>query len=275
MLFLHEPVSHVRSATVMCRLEESVGTVTRRMTAEESTAALVTTDGRAVVGIFTDRDLRVRVIAAGLDLRTPVGRVMTAPVASVPEHAEIYEALVAMEERSVQHLGVTDRSGDITAVIRHRELLQFPSYGPMVLAREIAHAESAQEVVSAALRAPGLAEALTESGAPPDRVTRMLTSVCDAATERFIQLAQEEIGAAPVPFCFLALGSHGREELTPRSDQDNALVYSDDAAGDEGVSEYFLTLGRLVCGWLDEAGFPYCRGAVSYTHLTLPTNKTV
>jgi signal-transduction protein with cAMP-binding, CBS, and nucleotidyltransferase domain len=262
MLFVHEPVSDVPAATVFCAIDDGVGAVARKMTARGSTVALVRSEGGEVVGVFTDRDLRERVIAAGLDLQTPVGRVMTAPVASIPDHAEIYEALVAMEERGVQHLGVEDRSGQITAVIRHRELLQFPSYGPMVLAREIAHAETADEAIDAALRAPGLAEALTDSGAPPDRVTRMLTSVCDSATERFIELAQNELGEPPATFCFLGLGSHGREELTPGSDQDNALIYADEAAGDDEIAEYFLALGRRVCGWLDEAGFPYCRGEI-------------
>lgn len=262
MLFLHEPVDHVRSATVFCRIGESVGNVARRMSAGGSSAALVESEPGQVVGIFTDRDLRERIIAAGLDLQTPIGRVMTAPVMTVSEQAEIYEALVAMEERGVQHLGLEDHSGRITGVIRHRELLQFPSYGPMVLAREIGNANRAEEVIAAALRAPGLAEALVDSGAPPRRVTRMLTSVCDAACERFIELAQEELGAAPAPFCFLGLGSHGREELTPTSDQDNALIYADEVGGDQEAAEYFVELGRKVCGWLDEAGFPYCRGEI-------------
>ncbi len=262
MLFLHEPVSAAQSPAVFCAIDDSVISVVRRMTASKSTVTLVRSDDREVVGVFTDRDLRKRVIAAGLDLQTPVGRVMTAPVASVPDHAEIYQALVEMEERGVQHLAVRDRSGDITGVVRHRELLQFPSYGPIVLAREIAHAENAEEVIAAARRAPGLAEALTETNAPPERVTRMLTSVCDAACVRFIELARQELGPAPVQFCFLGLGSHGREELTPGSDQDNALIYDDEGAEDELVAEYFLELGRRVCGWLDEAGFPYCRGEI-------------
>ncbi len=262
MLFLHEPVGHVRSSSTTCRLDESVAAVVRRMTARGSSAALVEATPGEVVGIFTDRDLRERVIAAGRGEDTPVGRVMSAPVASVPEHAEIYEALVEMEERGVQHLGVEDHAGHITGVIRHRELLQFPSYGPMVLAREIAHAEKPEQVISAALRAPTVSEALIDSGAPPDRVTRMLTSVCDAAAERFIELAQVELGPAPVAFCFLGEGSHGREELTPGSDQDNALIYADEAAGNEQASEYFLALARRVCGWLDAAGFPYCAGEI-------------
>jgi CBS domain-containing protein len=187
---------------------------------------------------------------------------MTAPVATIPEHAEIYEALVAMEREGVQHLALEAQSGEILGLVHHSNLLQFPSYGPMVLSREVERAGSAEQVIAAALRAPSLAEALIDSGAPPERITRMLTAVCDAATVRFIALAQEELGPPPAPFCFLGLGSHGRQELTLTSDQDNALIYADEVAGDDDASEYFLAMGRRVCGWLDEAGFPYCRGEI-------------
>ena len=53
----------------------------------------------------------------------------------------------------------------------------------------------------------------------------MISSVCDAATVRLLALAEERFGTSPVPFVFLALGSHGRQEMTLASDQDNAISY--------------------------------------------------
>ncbi|MGI5819157.1 MAG: DUF294 nucleotidyltransferase-like domain-containing protein [Armatimonadota bacterium] len=262
LLFLHEPVSHVRAAPVLVGLGETVESVARKMTQADATAVLVRSGEGEVIGIVTDEDMRERVLARGLDRSKSVGRIMSAPVKAIREQADIYEALVAMEHEGVLHLALENPSGEVTGIIHHRELLQFPSYGPMVLAREIERATRAEQVIAAALRAPALAAALTDSGAPPGRSTRMLTSVCDAATVRFIELVQEDLGPAPVPFCFLGLGSHGREELTLTSDQDNALIFHDDAAGDEDAAAYFVELGRRVCGWLDDAGFPYCRGEI-------------
>ncbi|MFO7946614.1 MAG: DUF294 nucleotidyltransferase-like domain-containing protein [Armatimonadota bacterium] len=262
LLFLHEPVRHVRSDPLSVGLDETVESVTRKMTRANATAALVRSPGGNVVGIVTDEDMRERVLARGLDRHTSVGQVMSAPVKTIREQADIYEALLVMERENVLHLVLENPAGEVTGIIHHRELLQFPSYGPMVLAREIERASRSDQVIAAAQRAPSLAAALSDSGAPPDRCTRMLTSVCDAATQRFIELAQEELGPAPTSFCFLGLGSHGREELTLTSDQDNALIYADDVAGDEEASEYFVELGRRVCDWLNEAGFPHCRGEI-------------
>ena len=262
MLFLHEPVAHLASEPVLADPDEPVREVVSRITAAEASAAVVTSPSGEPIGIFTDQDLRERIVAAGTDLQTPIGRVMTAPVKSIPENAEIYEALAAMERDSIQHLALEDRSGRVSGVVHHSELLQFPNYGPIVLARDIDRSDTVERVVSAALRAPTLAASLIESGAQPAQVTSMLTSVCDAATVRFIELARRELGPPPRPFVFLALGSHGREEMVLTSDQDNALVYADGAGDDAAVQEYFLDLGRRVCGWLDDAGYPYCRGEI-------------
>ncbi len=262
MLFLHEPVSHVGQSVVFCQLDTPVRAVAAMMTASRSSAVLVRSESGDVIGIFTDRDLRERVVAPGADLGMPIHRVMSAPLATVPEHAGIYEALMAMEAHGIGHLAIADDAGQIVGVIRDRELLGFPDYGPIVLGREVARAATADEVVASCRRAPGLAKALLDSGAHARRVTRMLTSLCDTATERFIALAEAQLGPPPAPFAFLALGSHGRRELVLSSDQDNAIVYADGVEDPDGAASYFPELGRLVCGWLDQAGYPFCRGEI-------------
>ena len=262
MLFLHEPVSQARHSAMFCPLDMPVREVARRMTAESAAGALIRSEAGEVMGIFTDSDLRRRVVAAGADLDLPIYRFMSSPLLIVPEQAEIGEALVAMEERGVHHVVIADDTGKVTGVVRGQELLQFPSYGPLVLAGEVGRAATVEGVVEAVGRTPGLAKALLDSGAQPDRVARMITSVCDAATERFITLAQAELGPAPAPYAFLALGSQGRQEQVLSSDQDNAIVYADEAADDPEAARYFQQLGSRVCGWLHQAGYPFCRGEV-------------
>ena len=76
-------------------------------------------------------------------------------------------------------------------------------------------------------------------------------------------MATEKLGPAPARFAFLTLGSEGREEQTLLTDQDNALLYEDPPAEKaEETAEYFLSLGTLVCDWLDQVGYAYCEGGV-------------
>ncbi len=264
LLFLHEPVSQIGRSAVFCRLDAPIAAVAAMMTDQQSSAALVQSESGDVIGIVTDGDIRERVVAADIDRRESVQRIMSSPLVTISERAEMYEALLLMERKGVQHLAVADDAGRIGGVIRNQELLQFRSYGPIVLSREVQQAATAEDVARCCLRIPGLAKALLDSGAHPRHVTRLVSSVCDAATVRLIALAQERLGPAPAPFVFLALGSHGRQEMTLASDQDNAIVYAQpaDAEAQAQVESYMHELGAFVCEWLERAGYPLCSGDV-------------
>ncbi|HCU34761.1 MAG TPA: hypothetical protein DGT21_04720 [Armatimonadetes bacterium] len=263
LLFLHEPVSALQRRAPICELHTPAQALAAMMTSEHATAVLVRAEDGTVIGIITDHDLRERIVATDGDLRAPAYRLMSSPLLTIPEQAAVYQALLTMEERAVQHLAVTDDAGGVIGLVRNQELLQFQSYGAIVLTREIGEAATAEEVVRSCRRVPEVGRALIISGAYPERVTSMLSAVCDAATRRFVELAQEELGPSPVPFSFIALGSHGRQELTLSSDQDNAIVYvTPDGREDPRAAAYLGEVGRRVCGWLDQAGYPYCTGDI-------------
>jgi CBS domain-containing protein len=188
---------------------------------------------------------------------------MSSPVIKISENALIYEALLLMEENEVQHLAVEDAAGKIVNVVDKASLIHFQSYGTVVLAREISNASSPHEVAQHIKRIPLLAATLLKSSSRPVHVTRMLTSICDAATERLILLAMDELGPAPAPCAFIAMGSQGRLEQTLLTDQDNGIIYTFSPDSDaKRVSAYFQEVGIRVCKGLVEAGFPYCRGGV-------------
>ena len=264
LLFLHEPVSQIGRIAVFCKLDAPIITVAAMMTDQQSSAALVQAESGDIIGIVTDGDIRERVVAANIDCQQQVHRIMSSPLVVISERSEIYEALLLMEQKGVQHLAVADDAGRIVGVIRNRELLQFRSYGPIVLSREVQQAVSGEEVARCCRRVPGLAKALLDSGAHPHHITRMVSSVCDAATVRLITLAEEKFGPSPVPFVFLALGSHGRQEMTLASDQDNAIVYTPplDPAAQSEAESYLNELSSFVCEWLERAGYPLCSGDV-------------
>lgn len=264
LLFLHEPVSRIGRSAVFCKLDTPIHVVAAMMTEQQSSAALVQSADASIVGIVTDGDIRKRAVAANVDRTEPIHRIMSSPLVSIPERAEIYEALLLMERRGIQHLPVADETGRIVGVIRSQELMQFRSYGPIVLSREVQQAETPEAVAKCCRRVPDMAKALLDSGAHPHHVTRMVSSVCDAATVRLITLAEEELGPSPVPFVFLALGSHGRQEMTLASDQDNAIVYDAplDRSAQQQAETYLNELSGFVCEWLDRAGYPQCPGNV-------------
>jgi PAS domain S-box-containing protein len=264
LLFLQEPIGQLGGPVVTCNLETPIHEAASLMVDRDTTSIVVETNAGAAVGFLTDRDFRKRVAGnKEADLQMPVRTIMSAPLITISEHAMIYEALMLMEEKKVQHLAVDDGSGRIGSVVRSKELLQFHRYGPEVLPREIARAATAEQVARCCRRLPALVKALVEAGARPRTVAYMTSAVCDAATSRFIELAVEDLGPPPVPFTFIAMGSQGRQEQTLLTDQDNAIIYQQaDAATQATSSAYFLSLGERVCQWLNLAGYTLCEGKV-------------
>jgi len=263
LLFLHEPIASLGRDVLVCDMQTSIEGVARLMTARKFTSALVASGPTTIIGIVTDHDLRARALAENVSPGAPIHTIMSAPLAKISESALIYEALMRMEEKDVRHLAVEDRDGQIVSVIESKALVQFQRYGPIVLTREISRAATSDEIAQYTERTPPLVKALMDSSARPRYVTNMLASLCDAATQRLVQLAIGELGPPPAPFAFVSMGSQGRQEQTLVTDQDNGIIFAPaDAVDMAAVSDYFLRMGDLVCAGLDRAGFPLCRGGV-------------
>ncbi len=264
LLFLQEPIGQLGKPAVTCNQATPIHEAASLMVDRDRTSIVVETDAGEAVGFLTDRDFRKRVAGhRDADLQTPVRTIMSAPLITISVQAMIYEALMLMEEKKVQHLVVEDGSGRIASVVRAKDLLQFHRYGPEVLPREIARAATDEQVARCCRRLPALVKALIDAGARPRTVAYMMSAVCDAATSRFIELAVEELGPPPAAFTFIAMGSQGRQEQTLLTDQDNAIIYQQgNAAEVDAASRYFLSLGERVCRWLDQAGYALCKGQV-------------
>lgn len=79
---------------------------------ERGIGGLVVMDGGRVAGMFTERDILRRVVAAKRDpVRTTVGEVMTTPVAFCRRETKLDECRAVMTERRIRHLPVVDDHG--------------------------------------------------------------------------------------------------------------------------------------------------------------------
>ncbi len=263
LLFLHEPIEALGVTPIVVPMDEHLGDVASAMTERGVTAALVASGSGAPVGIVTDHDIRARVVATGKAVDDPVETVMTAPLIRLPMSAPVYEALLRMEQAGVRHMAVEDVSGAITGVVDKEALIRSPRYAPLVVLRDIARAATVEEVARRCERTVPLAAGLLGSTSRPRPVNSTLTSVFDAATVRLIELALQDLGPAPAPFAWVALGSQGRGEVHLISDQDSGLIYDvPEGADPDELGAWFQSLGRRVSDGLTKAGYPACRGLV-------------
>lgn len=76
-------------------------------------------------GVFTERDLMLRVVLQGLDPeKTEVRSVMTAPVKTIPEDMTAEEAFSKMVDRHMRHLAIVSKDGELLGMLSIRNLLE-------------------------------------------------------------------------------------------------------------------------------------------------------
>lgn len=262
--FFNRPVSDFFTPHVVsCDMGRSIRETAVEMTRQKSGVVLVKNAGGEYVGIVTDNDLRSRVIAKGHDIDRPIHEIMSPSVRAVPATALVFEALIKMMKRNIKRLAVTDHKDRVCGVVTNQNLLAAQTESPLMLMRQINEADDIRLIFDKHARLPGMISSLIKSGAEPENINRLITTLSDAILEKCIQFAIDELGEPPARFVFMIMGSEGRKEQTLKTDQDNAIIYEDvPRESEERVRDYFLTLGEKVCGWLDQAGYDFCPGGI-------------
>jgi CBS domain-containing protein len=241
----------IRTPPVLCRPGEPVREAAKRMTAEGSTAVLVPCGG--TLGIVTDRDLRSRVVAAGLSPDAPVSAIMTTPAYAVTGDRLGGEVLLDMLERGIHHVPVLSAAGEVLGVVDDTDLVAAESRKPFLLRRAIGQATTVADLAGLSAGLNEMTVALRDARVAAEHVAAVASVVLDALTRRLIELAVAGAGGPAVPFTWFALGSLARREAVPSSDVDSALSWPDDA--DEAEARRYVSMvagavesGLRACG---------------------------
>ncbi len=93
--------------------------------ADQSTSCALVMDGQELVGIFTERDFLNRVVAAGIDVQSPIAKVMTPSPTTVDDRASVQTAIELMQAGGYRHLPVTDEDGRVLGVLSVRDVVHY------------------------------------------------------------------------------------------------------------------------------------------------------
>lgn len=181
------------------------------------------------VGIFTDRDLRSRVVAAGLPVTVSIAEVMSAPAQTVTADRTAETVLLEMLERGMRHMPVLSPRGEVVGVLEDADLLAASARQSFVLRRAIAQAPDAEALQRHGRDVTRVAVDLFRNGTKADAASSIASIVLDALVRKALELALAEAGPGPTQaqFAWLTLGSIARREAMPSSDVDSALSWSD------------------------------------------------
>jgi CBS domain-containing protein len=259
----HQPVSRlIRSPPVRCEPLESVRAVARRMTDAGANSAVVNMrSGR--FGIVTDRDIRTKIVAAGLPLTAPVATLMTAPVFTVTPDQLAGEVLFELLERGIRHAPVVTERGELIGVVEDGDLFAMQPRSWFGARRSIARVRSIDELSTIARRLPSIGAGLHAASLRASEVARVLSALTDAITIRALELSAEGFRLPGDGLVWVAVGSQARREMTPGSTPRGAIVCSEPPPSD-WLASLSSALERCRLGgdviartpkdWLAEAG---------------------
>ena len=246
-----------------CREDTPIQQAASLMTDRKCSSIFIKNPKGEYTGVVTDTDLRGKVIVKGHDIAAPIATIMSSPLHSVQLDAMVSEALLEMMNTNLKHLAVRDQKSNVVGILTNRDLLTAQEQSPFFVIREIASASGLDEIAAKQKRIPRLIQNMLNSGAKAKTITRLISSISDAILDKLVGYALDELGPAPTEFVFLIVGSEGRNEQTLKTDQDNAIIYADVGKAESSAAKaYFLKFGELVCTWLDQAGYDFCKGDV-------------
>lgn len=238
----------------------------RHMTEQGSSYVLIPLRGSRH-GIFTDRDLRIRVVAAGIGVDTPIEQVMTSPAETVTADRLAGTVLMDMLERGLRHMPVVSNRGEVLGVVEDSDLHAASTRRSFVVRRAVASASTPAELADAGRLVPRLVVDLFQGGTDAMAVSAILSVVVDSIVRRAVEI--EWTARPDVPrdhFAWITLGSVARREAMPSSDVDSALSWADATADPDmrGKSnavprtrdEALMDLAARVHVSLDGAGLP-------------------
>ncbi|MBA3004298.1 MAG: cyclic nucleotide-binding/CBS domain-containing protein [Desulfurivibrio sp.] len=224
-------------------------------------------DEENIVGIITDRDLRNKVVAAGLDFQQPVQVIMSGPVQTVLSQSLCFDVLLKMMDTGIHHLAV-ERSGRIIGVVTSHDIMLLQGHSPYYLFKEILGQQQIAGLYPMARKIPDVIRGLIGEGAKAGNITQMIAILNDHILGRMLTLLEKEMGTPPTPYCWLLMGSEGRREQTFKTDQDNAIIYADpvDDEQKQAAENYFKAFAAKAIDHLVNCGYPLCPGEVMATN---------
>lgn len=272
----------IRRAPVTCPRATRIADAARLMQAQGVGSIIVVSDSGAPEGIVTDRDLRAKVVAAGVSPDEPVARIMSRPLYAADPDVPAIEALLEMLRHGIRHLPLLEGyspghpedqvpRGRLLGVVSTHDFIPLREAHPLALLRDIEQQDSVDDLARLAPQTVAVVRVLLAEGVAAADLGRIMGQLNDALVRRILALTEVALGAEgfdypPVPYCWLALGSEGRREQTLRTDQDNALIFaSQSEIPTWACDRYFERLAQKATQSLIRCGFPPCPANVMAT----------
>lgn len=231
---------------------------------EHRVSSILITEQEQLIGIVTDRDIRSRAVAKGLDLLQPLAEIMTTEPLSIEANSCLLDATLLMSQKNFHHLPVVKKNASDKKVpigmITASDLMLARENDPVLMAQRLGRQKTVEGLSSIVNGLPSLVVQWQRTGIQASHISHLLTAISETITRRLIDIGIEKFGQPPVPFCWLGFGSQGRGEQLLGADQDNGIVIDDSMQPED--EKWFEELADFVCHGLAKCGYILCPGDI-------------
>jgi CBS domain-containing protein len=275
-MWLHKPLFEVAETLPITISQTDTIQSAGALMSEKRISSVLIIENNQLIGIVTDRDLRNRVVAVGLDMQLPVKQIMTKTPAFLTKNKTLFDAVCLMNEISINHLPVLDEITNApVGMITATDVFKQQRNNVLFVISDISTANNLYELTRCSWQLPHYFASSARRPGDFDIVGKVLSQATDVMTRKLITFFGQKNGQAPMPYCWLVFGSQAREDQTMGSDQDNALLLAEEP--NEEQAAYFEKMAKYVCLGLGKCGIKLCDGNImaSNPELRMSLNASI
>ncbi len=198
----------------------------RIMATHKISSIVIAEEGDTAEGIVTDRDLREKVVADGMDILSPVSDIMSSPLITAEAEEPCFETLLRMMRYKIHHILVVEE-GRIKGIVTNHDFMVLQGSSPMVLVKEVGEMRTMESLGGTTTKLYKTVSHLLREGARAHNITGLITELADKLINRLGDIVEEKIGTSPLDYAMFLYCDGGRRELSLDLGLRMGVVYED------------------------------------------------
>ena len=224
---------------------------------QEKIPTLLLKDEDGEMYIVTDSDFRQKVILNRMDYDDLVVKIASKGLIYINENDFLFNAQLQMAKHGLKRVVVKNDHDEIVGILDQISLSSFFATNTFAVSNQIINAETLDELKEASHSFIKIIKSLNAKGVKIEFISKLINQLNKKLLDKLYKILapKELIGKS----CLVVMGSEGRAEQILRTDQDNALIISDDCSISEEKLRGFT---HLFTETLVDFGFPRCEGNI-------------
>ncbi|MFY9106450.1 putative nucleotidyltransferase substrate binding domain-containing protein [Aliarcobacter cryaerophilus] len=224
---------------------------------QEKIPTLLLKDEDGEMYIVTDSDFRQKVILNRMDYDDLVVKIASKGLIYINEDDFLFNAQLQMAKHGLKRVVVKNDHDEIVGILDQISLSSFFATNTFAVSNQIINAETLEELKEASHSFIKIIKSLNAKGVKIEFISKLINQLNKKLLDKLYKILapKELIGKS----CLVVMGSEGRAEQILRTDQDNALIISDDCSISKEKLREFT---HLFTETLVDFGFPRCEGNI-------------